>query len=61
MVPTFDLNMALTGRPDPNQDINLKDVRKNPIKYLLRLALMVIVISAIAIGCDFVQTIRGAA
>jgi hypothetical protein len=61
MFSPFVLRTTLVGQSDPNLKINLKDVRKNPIKYLLKLALMVIVISAIAIGYDFVQTIRGAA
>jgi hypothetical protein len=52
---------AVSGRSDPNLTISLKDVRKNPIKYLLRLALVLIAISAIAIGYEVVQIIRDAA
>ena len=53
--------MLSLHRNDPNLKINLKDVRKNPIKYLLRLGLVLVAISAIAIGYEIVQTIRGAA
>jgi hypothetical protein len=61
MFSPFVLRTTLVGQSDPNLKINLKDVRKNPIKYLLKLAVVLIAISAIAIGYDFVQTIRGAA
>jgi hypothetical protein len=59
MFPPTSLR-TVSGQSDPNLKINLKDVRKNPIKYLLRLALVLIAISAFAIGYEIVQTIRGA-
>ena len=45
----------ILGRDDPNLRIDWKNVRKNPMKYVFRLSVVLILIAAIAAAYEIIE------